>query len=241
MLKKYNKIAIVSAMKKESEYLEEELQNRGGWKKISENSFKNVKQRISIINKIVGIGKVNSASGVTELICKEKPNFIINVGVSGGLLDDASRGRIAIGQDYVQTDFAPFFQENKTVIQQTPQYIVDILKRKSEERNYFSESGLLATGDFFLSNEKTRERIIRKYHPISFDMETAAIAQVATNYNVVFAAIRIFSDLANKDSEKYAIENRNGNIDEEEKKLQNNLAMIPIILAIDLAEELKVS
>ena len=43
---------------------------------------------------------------------------------------------------------------------------------------------------------KNKNRILEAYSPIAFDMESAAIAQVATAKNVPFIALRTFSDMA---------------------------------------------
>ena len=112
------------------------------------------------------------------------------------------------------------------------------MEKSAKNNNFDYIIGRLATGDFFLSDETERKNIIETFNPVSFDMETAAIAQVATAKNIDFAALRIFSDLANDESISI-IENKIAdNIDETEKEIDKKLKIRPTELLVPFLEEI---
>ena len=61
--------------------------------------------------------------------------------------------------------------------------------------------GDIASGDQFISNELTRENLI-KYFPDLFcvEMEGGAVAQVCFEFNIPFITIRVISDGANSNA-----------------------------------------
>ena len=191
-------VAIISAMEIELSYVEEFLDGRYGWKPIEEHRYENSITSVQLITKVIGVGKVNAAYQTADLIAQEHPDLIINVGYAGGLIADAHAGDVAIGTDYVQVDFLPYKDENRTVIRESPKEIVNILLEKAAELSIHAVAGRIATGDFFLHDSVQKNRIINDHSPIAFDMESAAIAQVATVKNVDFVSIRTFSDMADE-------------------------------------------
>ena len=232
------RVAIVSAMDEETEYIHEYLSKREGWSRTKENLYRNEKKDINLFVKVLGVGKVNAAYNTADVISEFKPDFIVNIGVSGGLAPNAKRGTVAIGKSYVQTDFHPYIEDNLPQIEDTKDWIVSGLEKSAKNNNFDYIIGRLATGDFFLSDETERKNIIETFNPVSFDMETAAIAQVATAKNIDFAALRIFSDLANDESISI-IENKIAdNIDETEKEIDKKLKIRPTELLVPFLEEI---
>lgn len=228
------RVAIVSSMDEETEYIHEYLSNREGWSKTKENLYRNEKKDIDIYIKVLGVGKVNAAYNTADVISEFNPDFIVNIGVSGGLAPNAKRGTVAIGKSYVQTDFHPYIEDNYPIIKDTEDWIIDGLEKSAKDKNFDYITGKLATGDFFLSDEKERQNIIDTYNPVSFDMETAAIAQVATAKRVEFAALRIFSDLANNESISI-IENKKAN-NSNQKEIDKKLKIRPTELLVPFLE-----
>ncbi len=231
------RIAIVSAMDEETEYIHEYLKDRDGWSKTQENYYRHESKDISIYVKVLGVGKVNAAYNTADVINEFNPDFIVNIGVSGGLAPNAKRGTVAIGKSYVQTDFHPYISDNNPVINDTEDWIVSGLEESAKENNFDYITGRLATGDFFLSDAVERKNIIEKYNPVSFDMETAAIAQVASAKNIDFAALRIFSDLANDESITIIENKKANNIDEKEKEIDKRLKIRPTELLVPFLEK----
>jgi adenosylhomocysteine nucleosidase len=155
--------------------------------------------------------------------------LLINVGYAGGLIDNAKRGDVAIGNDYVQVDFTPLIPENKAIINESPKEIIDLLEKAAEKLHFTFFIGKIATGDFFLQSSETKTEIRKEHNPIAFDMESAAVAQVATRKNIDFVALRTFSDLAD-DNAQEAITDKSDNIEHK-----------PIILIIETIEQYEIS
>lgn len=226
------KVAIVSAMEEETSYIQQYLENRSGWEEIEKNIYQNKAIGTKVYVKVLGIGKVNAAFQTADVIHELHPDLIVNIGVSGGLSKKVRRGTIAIGKNYVQTDMRPFLKANYPKINDTPDEIVEGLERVSKENGFDYIVGKLATGDFFLNDSKERERIIEEFNPVSFDMETAAIAQVATSKKINFAAIRIFSDLADESALEIF-----QNIEKDESEIRDQLNTRPTQLIIQYLEQ----
>lgn len=196
----YTRVAIISAMDVELYYVDEFLTKREGWKKTSNISYENQEKNLRVITKVLGIGKVNAAYQTADLINEHHPDLIINVGYAGGLVNNAKKGDVAIGTDYVQVDFIPYRDKNRLYIADSPKDFITLLEKTAKTLNINAVSGKIATGDYFLHDTKQKSQIIEEYHPITFDMESAAIAQVATAKSIDFVSIRTFSDLADEEA-----------------------------------------
>jgi adenosylhomocysteine nucleosidase len=198
--KRYRKAAVISAMEVELSYMEEFLKEKAAWSKKGTDRYINQESGLEIVTKVLGIGKVNAAYQTADLITQEQPDLIINVGYAGGLVKNARTGDVAIGTEYVQTDFIPYQDIHRPHIANSPSAFVECLEKTAESLNIHAVSGKIATGDFFLHDTEQKKEIIKEFHPIAFDMESGAIAQVATNKQVDFVSLRTFSDLADEDA-----------------------------------------
>ena len=225
--------AIISAMEIELSYIDDFLKERDGWEKTGDDEYINREKNLEVVTKVLGVGKVNAAYQTADLITAYHPDLIINVGYAGGLVKDAKTGDVAIGTEYVQVDFVPYLDINRPDIADSSADVVTALEKKAEELNIHAVSGKIATGDFFLHDSRQKAEIIEEYHPIAFDMESAAIAQVATKKDTEFVSIRTFSDLADDDAP---------NAFEEGKLIQEGtripIEQRPVVLALTTLEEL---
>jgi adenosylhomocysteine nucleosidase len=220
------KIAVVSAMPIEVSYVHEYLDKKEHWKKVDDYTYWNEKKQVTLTAQVMGVGKVNAAYKTTEIIYEFEPDLIVNVGYAGGLIENAKRGDVAIGNEYVQVDFIPFYAENITPISKSPEKLVSKFEAVAKELGFTYFTGKIATGDFFLNNSEKKNGIRKTFNPIAFDMETAAVAQVATLKKVDFVGLRTFSDLADED----ALDSIGNASDQIEHK--------PIILLIETIEQL---
>lgn len=223
------KAAIISAMKLEIEFVEKTLEGRGDWIKKSDSLFYSQEKDLEIYYDVLGVGKVNAAYRTAEIILEYKPDVIINVGFAGGLKKGAAVGDLAIGRSYVQEDLHTFLPENTVKIGDTPDWLIDLLESTADELGITYFVGKIATGDYFLGSSEKKQEIIREHKAIAFDMETAAIAQVATLKNISFVGIRTFSDLADDNAVDAA-----GNL-----RLENRIPIEerPIALAVNALEK----
>lgn len=221
---------IVSAMEIELAYVEEFLNGRKGWKKTNDNSYEYQEGKLKLLTQIMGVGKVNAAYQTADVIREYHPDLLINVGYAGGLIKEARKGDVAIGKEYVQVDFIPFLEANKPEIAQSPEDFIKQLEKKAKELEIPAFTGKIATGDFFLHNTEQKKKIVEEFAPIAFDMESAAVAQVATKKNTPFIALRTFSDLADDYAADAVQENRKDN----EKRIP--IEQRPIVLVITALE-----
>ncbi|MEQ8196634.1 MAG: 5'-methylthioadenosine/S-adenosylhomocysteine nucleosidase [Clostridiaceae bacterium] len=218
------KVAIVSAMAIEIYYVHEYLDKRENWEKINEDTYENKEKQLTVTAQILGVGKVNAAYKTTEIIYQFQPDLIVNVGYAGGLIDNGKKGDVVIGNDYVQVDFKPLIPKNNLIINKSPKEVVDHLEAVAEKLGFSYFTGKIATGDFFLNSTEKKNKIRAEYNTVAFDMESAAVAQVATKKEVDFVALRTFSDLAD-DNAKEAITDNSEKIEHK-----------PIILTIEAIE-----
>lgn len=195
------KVAVMSAMEIELSFVEDFYKTREGWHKHSENLYINETLGVEVYTKVFGIGKVNAAYQTADIISLHHPDLIINVGYAGGLITNAKTGDVAIGTDYVQVDFIPYNDIVPPQIRETPKEIVQLLEHTAKELSVYTVSGRIATGDFFLHDSTRKSQIIQEFHPVAFDMESAAIAQVCTEKETDFVSLRTFSDLGDEDAE----------------------------------------
>ena len=116
------------------------------------------------------------------------------------------------------------------VINGTPDYLIDKLSEIAKKKALDYKTGRIATGDFVLYEGRKRRQIKRDYNPLAFDMETAAVAQVATAKGIDFVGIRSFSDMANKKTitKLSSVENK-----EKNQELRKKVFSEPVELILD--------
>lgn len=169
-----------------------------------------IKDKICVLVKS-GVGKVNAARATQILIDNFKPDYIVNVGVAGGLNPMLSIGDIVIGEILVQHDFdITAFGHAKGYIPGVGEkiYADDYLVKKieeaignQEEKVYKYEKGVIASGDIFCTAIPMRDKIYAKFNAECVEMEGAAIGQVCSLCNVPFVVIRSISDTPNGENE----------------------------------------
>lgn len=178
-----------------------------------------LKQRTVIVVKS-GIGKVNAARCTQLLIDHYDVHNIVNTGIAGGLDPTLSIGDIVIADGLVQHDFdlsafgyargylATGVNKDRPTIFRPDETISKLLEESAAELMAVVKikTGLIATGDQFISDRAKKETIRETFSAMAVEMESCAIAQVASQNNIPFAIIRAISDLADGTaSESYEI------------------------------------
>lgn len=152
---------------------------------------------------IVGMGKTEATAGIRDAIHRITPQSLINLGIAGGLTTEAAIGgifRVRKAVDWPHAPSAPIAFSSDG-FEQIP--------------------GLdLVTTDEPVFNEDLRRRLSRYGQMV--DMEGAAIAAVANEANIPFAAIKIISDAA-KEGHRDILKK---NIKEASKKLARLVAQM---------------
>ncbi len=203
------RIAIICAMQEELEQIllsiklnTTSLKNIGG---IDYTSY--MYENHEVIALVCGIGKVNSAASTQALICTFAPDYIINVGVAGGLSDVLAFGDVVVATDLVQHDMD--VRSFGIALGQVPRmdtfsfacdnYLVETAMRGLVSDEYKVVRGRIASGDQFIDNHEKAMAIHREFDALACEMEGAAIAHVCYLNKVPFVVIRALSDMAGID------------------------------------------
>ena len=157
-----------------------------------------------------GIGKVNAARCAQILIDRSKPDYLINTGVAGGIEPSLRIGDMVLSTHLVQHDFDMTALGCTVGCQQldgekdkpTLFYADESLLAHFEAaaKATVGESaihrGPIATGDTFVADRATKERLYARFGVFACEMEGGAIAQVAQAAHIPFLVVRAISDLA---------------------------------------------
>lgn len=201
------KIGIIFAMNEELNSMLKYLDITNKYKIFDLEFYEGNIQDNEIILITSGVGKVNSARSTQILIDNMKVDMIINVGVSGGIVNTLEVCDIVIGTKLVQHDFdiTAFNHEkgyipNIGVYIESDLYLINIaneVKNELSNIDYNIKYGVIASGDIFCTNNTMTEKINKKFNAICVEMEGASIAQVCYLSHIPFIVIRSISDVPN--------------------------------------------
>ncbi len=168
------------------------------------------------------IGKVAAATTATALIERFKVSRIVFTGVAGGLGHGVKVGDVVVAEDFVQHDMdsSPLFPRYEIPLYGQTRFKADpaltglLLQAANSAFKHINDGetpwafpdakvhhGLMASGDRFVSGAQEAHDLQHALqaagHPVlAVEMEGAAIAQVALDYGLPFAAVRTISDRA---------------------------------------------
>ncbi|WP_423410182.1 5'-methylthioadenosine/S-adenosylhomocysteine nucleosidase [Heyndrickxia sp. MSNUG] len=203
------RVGIIGAMDEEVELLRSKLNDRKDTSLAGSEFYEGKIDSLEVILLKSGIGKVNAAMGTALMIEKFKPDVIINTGSAGGFHRDLNVGDVVISTEVRHHDVdVTIFGYEYGQVPRMPAYfspdqrLVSAAVKSAEKINGIQVAeGLIASGDSFM-NDPERVEFIRSKLPDLYaaEMEAAAIAQVAYQFEVPFVIIRSLSDIAGKDS-----------------------------------------
>jgi len=193
------KIGIIVAMEKEAELVKSLIENV---KVVTFGPFKFIEGLMygkNVVLGISGIGKVNAAIGILEMINHYSPDCIINTGAAGGLDHSIKVTDVVVGTSIVYHDVYCGPQCEYGQVQGFPTYYKvnkDLLnKALSLKLDFNIVPGLISTGDKFITKGQDLESIKKNFpETLAVDMESASMAQVCYIYNIPFMSFRIISD-----------------------------------------------
>jgi adenosylhomocysteine nucleosidase len=153
-----------------------------------------------------GIGKVNAALCAQIMIDKFSVDQIVNTGVAGGLCEEMSVFDIVVAESFVQHDMdasaigdpVGFVSGVNKINFMCDTELSDRLvgaAKETKESEIFT--GVVATGDQFISSREKGLWLRRSFGAVACEMEGGAIAHACCLAGVRFAAIRCISDSAN--------------------------------------------
>ncbi|MDY0074992.1 MAG: 5'-methylthioadenosine/S-adenosylhomocysteine nucleosidase [Acholeplasmataceae bacterium] len=147
---------------------------------------------------LTGVGKVNAAMKLSEMILKHTIKSIVNVGFAGasGIYEI---GDVVLVNQVTYHDFdLSLFGYQKGQVPGYPAHFTSdkALYESIKSSNPHIKEGSLLTGDYFVSKQSNQS--------ILYDMEGAALYQVAHHFNIPIVSIKVVSD---KVDMKHHIEN----------------------------------
>ena len=177
-----------------------------------------------------GIGKVNTALVATLLLDHFDCRSVLLTGVAGGIDPGLGIGDVVIADRLIQHDYGAViagaikpFRPGVAPIGESRAPLgfdlaSDIRLRLQERLDGFTlpplhaavtggaarqptiRFGTILSGDQFINCETTRKRLFDSFHAQAAEMEGAAVAQVAAQFNVPCVVVRCLSDLAGGES-----------------------------------------
>ncbi|HEV2216654.1 MAG TPA: 5'-methylthioadenosine/S-adenosylhomocysteine nucleosidase [Candidatus Dormibacteraeota bacterium] len=163
-----------------------------------------------VVLAITGVGKVAAAMAAQFICDAHRPQALISVGLAGGVGEPGERGRLIVATGAVHRDFDARPLTNRKgmlpglgVTTLHADHVVTerlrIAALKVVERAQIVVSGVVLTGDQIVASSEMRDRLLQEFPDgACFDMETAAVAQVAHQNQVPWGALRITSDSADE-------------------------------------------
>ncbi len=202
-------IGIIGAMDVEVQILLDNMKNA---EKITLHGRDFYKGEINGKNVVVakcGIGKVAAAVCTQTIIDLFKADCVINTGIAGGIYEGLKIGDIVVSTKAVQHDFnvmefgyARGYMCTGGDNSCPTEYEADENLRKTVvecAKNTLTNSvheGVIATGDLFVADALTKQKIKQKFNAFATEMEGGAIAQTCVLNETKFVIIRAISDLA---------------------------------------------
>lgn len=149
-----------------------------------------------------GMGKVNAAAAAQLLCTHFAVDAIVFSGIAGNMTGQISVGDVVISKSALYHD-----AENRMIAEAYPhkqEFIADdalvaaaVSSCKALGVKY--AVGRIATGDMFIGDSETKQRIAKSHAPLCVEMEGAAVAHIAGKNDVPFVIIRAMSDDADED------------------------------------------
>jgi adenosylhomocysteine nucleosidase len=178
-----------------------------------------------VVVALTGIGKVNAAITTTLAIEHFHPARVLFSGIAGGIDPSLSPGDLVIGTSLAYHDYGTladslmpdptrnpvthtnnplFFLCNDTLVQIAQKVSRSLALEKPVENLPIPRivSGLIITGDVFVTSRTVTTKLWQRWHAEATDMESAAVAQTCWQRNIPFIIVRSLSDAADSAAEK---------------------------------------
>ena len=201
-------IGIICAMKIEADAIRETLTSPV-CETVSGIEFtRGVLHGKEVVMAVCGIGKVFAAICTEAMILRYAPSLVLNSGVGGTLTPALSIGDIAVATSLVQHDMDTsalgdplglISGVNKVQLPADSD-LCGQLSACATVLGIRTETGVIASGDQFISSAERKDAIVKTFGAIACEMEGAAIGQVCYVNRVPFCVLRAISDSADGSS-----------------------------------------
>ena len=158
---------------------------------------------------VCGPGKVNAALCAQGMILRYHPRWILNLGVAGAGEEGISIGDMVAANCTVQHDMDtspigdPVGYVSKIGLVEIPcdpALLAQLQAAAAKVPGLRVHTGVIATGDQFICDEASRQRIHQRFGAKAVEMEGAAVAHACYMHGVPCGVLRSISDQANGDS-----------------------------------------
>ena len=200
-----NKLGIIGAMTVEVETLKEQMQNKKTLRRAGMEFCEGTLEGCPAVVVQCGVGKVNAALCVQLLCDLFSVTHVINTGVAGSLCPELDIGDFVISRDAMYHDFTvgplgyPVGQVPGLDVRAFPadETLMERALEAAQQVNPgHAHTGRIASGDQFVADKATKDRILSDTGALCTEMEGAAIAHAAWRNGVPFVVIRAISDKA---------------------------------------------
>ncbi|MGX7059878.1 5'-methylthioadenosine/adenosylhomocysteine nucleosidase [Vagococcus humatus] len=202
------KIGIIGAMAEEIRLLREEMQEPTEWQEASATFISGKIGDHQVVVVQSGIGKVLAAVTATLLISHYQVDMLINTGSAGGIGESLEIGDLVISNrlayfdvDVTAFGYAPGQMAGMPLYYEANEPFVQYVEQIAKSQEVRAHTGLIVTGDTFVHSPEQIDQIKSIFPEVlANEMEGAAIAQVATQYQVPFVVLRAMSDVGDENA-----------------------------------------
>lgn len=196
-------IGIIGAMEEEVKFIKEHLDIITAKNIVGLDFFMGKMGKNNVVLVRSGIGKVNAAICTQVLISLYAVDYIVNIGVAGGVSDQLNIGDIVISTEAMHHDFDTtifgdepgFIPRMQTSIFKADDFLIKLATESIENiQNINIFTGRIVSGDKFVSDIAEKNKIKKTFSPLCVDMESASIAQTCNLNKIPFVIIRSISD-----------------------------------------------
>lgn len=195
-------IGIIGAMQMEVDTLRESMENISVESCSGIDFIKGTIDGKNVVAAVCGVGKVFAAICAEAMILKYDVDLIINIGVAGSLTKDLGILDVAVATQVVQHDMdtsplgdpVGLLSGINQVFLKADEKLVSLLCETLEEKKINYRKGTIVTGDQFLHDKETKDRLARMFEGIAGEMEGGSIGHVCFVNQVPFAILRSISD-----------------------------------------------
>ena len=159
---------------------------------------------------ISGIGKGFASSCIASICAHYEIEVFINCGVAGSQnKSKADIFSVVGGEEYVEHDLdtsaigdpVGFISGINVVRLPGSKKWLEVASIASKNLNLPFTTGVISSGDTFLSNHADKEKITKQFGSLCLDMESAPYAQIAYVYQIPFVSLRVISDAEHPETE----------------------------------------
>jgi adenosylhomocysteine nucleosidase len=219
-------IAILGAKSLELESLGQSLTDKKEWTIQGVRFTTGSLQDKRVVLAQTGAGKVNAARAATLLVERFEPTHVLFTGIAGSVNPDLSPGDIVIGAKTAHHDYGVWtpegFRASPTVDPQTGEPNVSFFPADADllgvaetvaahlklapvttgqgSRTPRVVTGVIVTGDAFVSSPAKREALREEFNADTTEMEGAAVAQICRQARVPCLIVRSVSDDAGSEA-----------------------------------------